>query len=185
MSHCYTGGGAKNIANPGRLTLKKSALTIKLGKKVSIKASVKGVKKGKILAHDGKLRYISSDPSVATVSSKGKVKAVGAGSCTICVMTTNGIWKTVTVTVDASPTKIKISRADRIMAVGETQNLGAKVVLKPAKAVTTLSWSSSNPDVASVDANGVVTAKGKGKATITVTAANGKKAKVKIMVKEK
>ena len=183
VSHCYTGGGAKKLANPGSLTVKKDALTIKLGRSASIKATVKGVKSGKILAHDGKVRYISNNPAVAEVSGKGKVKAVGAGSCTVYVLTTNGIWKAVTVTVDASPSKVKINKADRIMAVGETQALGAKVVLKPVNAVTTFTWTSSDPAIAAVDAYGNVTALAPGKATITVTAANGKKAKVKIKVK--
>ena len=183
VSHCYTSGGAKKIANPASLTLKKNALTIKLGKTASIKGKVKGVKKGKVLDHDGKLRYITSNPAVATVSGKGKVKAVGAGSCVIYVLTTNGIWKAVTVVVDTNPTKVKLYKVARTMAVGETQALGAKVILKPVNAVTTLTWSSNNPAVAAVDGSGNVTALAPGKATITVTAANGKKAKVKIKVK--
>ena len=120
---------------------------------------------------------------MATVTKKGKVKAVGAGSCKIYVLTTNGIWKTVTVTVDANPTKVSISKPSKTMKVGATQNLGAKVKLTPAKAITTLSWKSSNPAVATVDSNGVVTAIKKGKTVITVTTANGKKAKVTIKVK--
>lgn len=181
--HAYTSNGTKKIANPGSLTLKTPSLTVKLGKTKSIKATVKGVKKGKLKNHVAKLQYISSNPSVATVSAKGKVKAVGAGSCVIYVLTTNGIWKTVKITVDTSPTKIKLSKPKKTMKVGTTQNLGAKVKLTPAKAITTLHWTSSNPAVATVDANGVVTAIKKGKTVITVTTANGKKAKVTIKVK--
>ncbi len=116
-------------------------------------------------------------------ASKGKIVANNAGTCTIYVLTSNGIWKTVEVTVDGNPSKVKINKADRIMAIGETQALGAKVVLKPVNAVTTFTWTSSDPAIAAVDAYGNVTALAKGKATITVTAANGKKAKVKIRVK--
>lgn len=181
--HAYTGNGTKKIANPGSLTLKTPSMTVKLGKTKSIKATVKTVKKGKLENHVAKLRYISSNTSVTTVNSKGKVKAVGAGSCKIYVLTTNGIWKTVTVTVDTNPTKVSISKPSKTMKVGATQNLGAKVKLTPAKAITTLSWESSNPAVATVDANGVVTAIKKGKTVITVTTANGKKAKVTIKVK--
>ena len=181
--HAYTGNGTKKIANPGSLTLKTPSMTVKLGKTKSIKATVKTVKKGNLATHVAKLRYISSNTSVATVTSKGKVKAVGAGSCKIYVLTTNGIWKTVTVTVDTNPTKVSISKPSKTMKVGATQNLGAKVKLTPAKAITTLSWKSSNPAVATVDSNGVVTAIKKGKTVITVTTANGKKAKVTIKVK--
>ena len=180
VSHCFTNNGNKKMTNPGSLTLKKQALTIRLGKTASLKGSVKGVRKGKLINHDAKLRYISSNPAVATVSAKGKVKAVGAGSCDIYVLTLNGIWQRVPVTVDAGPAKVKLIKVKKTMAIGETQALAAKLVLKPAGAVTTLTWASSNPAVASVDANGVVTALAKGKVTITVTTANGKKAGVKI-----
>jgi arabinogalactan endo-1,4-beta-galactosidase len=69
------------------------------------------------------------------------------------------------------------------MKIGDSQNLGGKVKLTPAGAITTLKWESSNPAVAAVNGSGVVTALSKGKAVITVTTANGKKAKVKIKVK--
>ena len=182
VAHCYTGGGTAKLSNPGSLTLKKTALTIKLGKSASVGATVKGVKKGKVIAHDGKVRYLSSDPSVVTIS-RGKMKAVGAGACTVYVLTTNGIYKPVAVTVDANPTSVKLSKPTRGMKVGQTQALGAKVVLKPKGAVTTLTWVSSKPEVVSVDAYGNVTALSKGRATITVTTANGKKTKLNIRVK--
>ena len=66
---------------------------------------------------------------------------------------------------------------------GDTQDLGAKVALSPTNANAALTWTSSDPAVASVDASGVVTAHRKGRVVITVTSQNGKKAKVKIKVK--
>ena len=47
--------------------------------------------------HEKKLRFISGDPSIATVSAGGKVTA--KASCKIYVQTINGIWKTCKVTV--------------------------------------------------------------------------------------
>ena len=141
------------------------------------------MKRGELADHVDELRYISSDKSVATVNSKGKVKAVGPGKCVIYVITTNGIYKTVDISVDARPTDIKLNKPSKTMKVGQTQKLGLKVKLTPTKAVTTLKWKSSNTDVCTVDANGNVKAIKKGKATITVTTANNKKAKVKITVK--
>ena len=99
------------------------------------------------------------------------------------MLTTNGIYKAVTVTVDASATKVSINKPARTMRVGAKQHLGSKVKLTPAMAITTLTWTSSNPAVATVDDTGTVTALKKGKTTITVTTANGKKTKVKIKVK--
>lgn len=46
-----------------------------------------------------KIRYISSNKKIATVSSKGKIKAVGKGSCKIYVVALNGKYKTVNVKV--------------------------------------------------------------------------------------
>ncbi len=183
VAHCYTTGGAGKLVNPASLTLKKADMTIRLGKTAKIRAGVKGVRKGTVLAHDHKLRYISNDPAVATVNRSGKVRAVGSGSCVIYVLTSNGIWASVTVTVDDSPAKVKLTGAKKTMRVGETQALGGCVKLTHPDARTTLAWVSSNPAVATVDENGNVKALSKGKVTITVVTHNGKKAKLKIKVK--
>ena len=62
---------------------------------------MKKVKRSKKLltGHEKKLRFISGDPSIATVSAGGKVTAKAKGSCKIYVQTINGIWKTCKVTV--------------------------------------------------------------------------------------
>ena len=67
--------------------------TFKLGAK-AVKQSVKLTVKD----HRG-LRYVSTNTKVATVTSKGKIKATGIGTCKIYVVAVNGIWKTITVTV--------------------------------------------------------------------------------------
>jgi uncharacterized protein YjdB len=60
--------------------------------------------------------------------------------------------------------------------------LQLNAVMSPATAQSKLKWKSSNKRVASVNANGVVTAHIPGKATITVTTRNKKKARVKVKV---
>ncbi|MCR5337513.1 MAG: Ig-like domain-containing protein [Lachnospiraceae bacterium] len=72
-------------------------MSLKQGKTGKIKASVK-VKK-KVNYHTAKFRYESSDETVATVTKKGKVKAIGAGSCNIYVYAQNGLNKKIKVTV--------------------------------------------------------------------------------------
>lgn len=100
-AHFFTGNVRGKLTNPKAIKLSKSALTIKKGKSAKIKASVTKVKKSKKLAtgHAVKLRYISNDPRIATVSAKGKVKAKKKGTCIIYVQAANGIWKTCKVTV--------------------------------------------------------------------------------------
>lgn len=53
------------------------------------------------------------------------------------------------------------------------ENYTYNPIITDAEATTTLTWASSNTDVATVNTSGVVTATGVGKATITCTATNG------------
>lgn len=96
--HVATDGSKKG--NPSKLTVKKSKLKVKKGKTVKIKAKVKNPKGKKVSTHIAKVRYESSDPSVATVNKKGKVKGLTKGkTATIYVYSQNGLCKTVKVTV--------------------------------------------------------------------------------------
>ena len=83
-------------------TVKKSRAVIKAGQTYKIKASVRKMKKRKKLVGKGltpKLRYVSSDTSVAEVSRSGRVTAKNAGTCMIYVCAVNGVRKGVAVTV--------------------------------------------------------------------------------------
>ena len=98
--HAIAGGSNEKFCNAKGVSVRKTALTVKVGKKRKIKASVKGAVKGiKVLKHARKLRYYSSDRSIATVDRKGRVKGVAPGTCTVYVVANNGASKAVTVTV--------------------------------------------------------------------------------------
>jgi len=100
-AHVIVGGSNKKYTNPKSLKVKPAKMTLSVGSSKSVKTVIRKVKGGKaLLKHAKRLRYTSSNPAVATVSAKGKVEAVGTGSCTIYVQTVNGIWKTVSVTVN-------------------------------------------------------------------------------------
>jgi uncharacterized protein YjdB len=100
VTYCYTGKGTSKIANPGSLKIEKNSVTLKVGKKASIGVDISKVKeKGSLLTRGGRLRYYSTDPSVAKVNKKGEIVAKRPGKCTIYVLTSNGIWKSVDVTV--------------------------------------------------------------------------------------
>ena len=78
---------------------------------------------------------------------------------------------------------VKLNKTKATLKVGDTLTL--KATLKPKNATDkTISWKSSNKKVATVDENGIVTAKKKGTCTITATSSSGKKAKCKITVKK-
>ena len=100
--HAYTGGYSSKYTNPKSVKVKKTKVSVKKGKTYKIRASVRKLKKGRRLinsAHAPKLRYLSSNTSVATVTKYGKIKGKSAGTCKVYVYAVNGVKKVVTVTV--------------------------------------------------------------------------------------
>lgn len=143
-------------------------------------------------ATDVKLAYASSDESVATVDESGNVTAVGVGECTI---TTTIVADTTATAEDAgvdsemlvvpenakAETKVTVGKAiesitldsnEGVLSVGGTHTIKATVVPEDAtnKAIT---WKSSDESIATVDAEGNVTAKGTGNVTITAVNSDG------------
>ena len=84
---------------------------------------------------------------------------------------------------NTKPSSIYVQRQDLSetpLSVGEICQM--EFYLQPENSYTTVSWKSSNTNVATVDALGLVTAVGGGEATITATTANGKSGSTKIQV---
>ena len=100
---CHIVGKNNNAyTNVKQIKLAKSKFTIKKGETAKIKAKAVLVdKKKKQLsnAHAQEFRYVTSNKKVATVSKKGKIKAVGKGSCIIYVYARNGYAKKIKVKV--------------------------------------------------------------------------------------
>ena len=98
--YAITGGYTNSRCNPKSIEVKKSALSLKVGKTAAIKATVKGVKRHrKVLQHCGLVRFYSSNANVAVVNGSGKVTAMAPGKCTIWVLASNGVRASVKVTV--------------------------------------------------------------------------------------
>ena len=98
--HAITGGYDAKRCNAKSVRLNKSSVTLKVGRRVTLKATVKGVKSGKkILAHVPKVRWYSSNVNVATVNSSGRIKATGKGRCTVYAIANNGVRASVKVVV--------------------------------------------------------------------------------------
>lgn len=119
-------------------------------------------------ATNKKVTWTSSDTSVATVSASGIVTAVKVGSATITATSANGKTATAKVTVEPTPaTSVAITKPQAsTLNVGESLALSA-VVLPELTTDKTVTWSSSNAEVATVDSNGKVTAKKAGNVEIT------------------
>lgn len=129
--------------------------------------------------------YASTDTSVATVDADGKVTAIAGGHCYITARSLNrDMVSSCYITVDEKVSKIKLDTAKRMMKKGSKYALSATITTATATDKE-LAWSSSNKKVATVNAKGIVTAKGYGTATITCKAmdGSGKKATCKVTVR--
>ena len=122
----------------------------------------------------GKVKFTSSNKKVATVSSKGVVKAKKAGKTTITVKVGNYTKKVV---IQVKKPSLKLAKSSATIKKGKTVEI--KATATPSGKVT---HKSSTKKVATVTAKGVVKGKKKGTATITVTS-NGVSKKFKVKVK--
>ena len=163
---------------PTSVALNKTTLTLDIGKTSNLRATVYPSN-----ASNKKCTWSSSNTSVATVDSNGKVTAKASGTATITVKTANGKTASCNVTVQAVqavPTSVSLNKTSLTLDVGKSYTLTKTV--SPSNAVTSYTWRSSNTSVATVDKNGKVTAKASGTATITVKTSNGKTATCKVTV---
>ena len=125
-------------------------------------------------ATDKRVDYVSSNPSVATVSASGLVTAKAKGETKITATAKDGsgeyAYCYVTVTGSVKPSGISLDQTSAKVKKGK--NLTLKATVTPGNATNKkVTWKSSNTKIATVDAKGVVTAKAPGKVTITATAA--------------
>ena len=120
-------------------------------------------------ASDKTVFWLTSNEKVATVDDNGKVTAVGSGEAKITA-TAGGKYASCTVKVTVLVTGITLDETELDLTVDDDPvTLVAKVTPEGATDKT-VTWSSSNDRVATVDANGKVTAVGNGEATITAKA---------------
>ena len=121
---------------------------------------------------ESNLTWNSSDPSIVEVNNNGVVEAIKPGMVVISVTSDNGVTGMATVrVVDNSVAAFNITPDNLTLDLDESVQLSAQV--SPEAAVSEISWSSRDPEVASVDENGLVTAVGKGVTVIYARADNG------------
>lgn len=127
-------------------------------------------------ATDKTVTWTSSDETVATVDASGRVTAVSAGSVTITAaaggVTSEAVFIVVQGPAPVLVGSVNVNPAALNLTEGDARALTATVGPENAtnRAVV---WTSSNPSVAAVDGNGVVTALRAGSAVITATAIDG------------
>ncbi|NIK78274.1 uncharacterized protein YjdB [Paenibacillus castaneae] len=179
-----TGSGTNRIANISvtgtplpsgpvsvtGVTLDKTALHVSVGGTAALVAQVLPAN-----ATNSSVTWTSSDSSVATVVN-GTVSAINEGTATITAVTVDGSFQaTATVNVSSGPisvTGVTLNKSSLDLTAGGTDQLTA--IVQPVTATNpSVTWNSDNENVALVDANGKITAKGAGTAKITATTLDG------------
>lgn len=127
-----------------------------------------------------KVTYSSSNKKVATVSSKGVIKAKKAGTAKITVKSGS---KKVVVTVKVTGVKTtKLSGVPATKKIAKGKSFKIKAAATPKNTDEKITFKSSNKKVATVTSKGVVKGLKKGTATITVQSGS-KKMTCKVTVK--
>src|SRR3989442_659108 len=151
------------------VALTPASATIQVGQTQQLAATLKDAS-GNTLSGRA-VSWSSATPSVASVSGSGLVTGLAAGSAVITA-TSEGQSGTAAIAVTSVPVAtVAVTPASATIQVGQAQQLAA--TLKDASGNTlsgrAVSWSSSNPSVASVSGSGVVTGLAAGSALITAT----------------
>ena len=153
---------------------------------------------------DDKVTFTTSSKKIATVDAEGNVTAVGKGSAIITAKTTSGVKDRFYITVKkadvsasddasgdtevsqpASGEKVNatgISLKHRSVTIFEGEQYAIMYELSPSNSNDSVTFRSLNKAVASVDKNGIVTARGAGNTRIVCTTGSGKKVKLNVTV---
>lgn len=130
--------------------------------------------------------YTSSDASIATVSASGLIAAVSVGQATVTAAY-QGMSTVRTITVTPAPivvASIAVTSSTKSLPAGTKAQLTAIATYSDgttANVTNSVAYTSSNPAVATVDANGQITAIAAGSAVITATY-QGKTATINITI---
>lgn len=119
------------------------------------------------------VNWTSSNPNYVSVDAKGRVKGLRCGKATITVTTVEGAFTaSCAVEVGKPVTGVSLQPGSLELPVNDRRKLTLTVL--PADACNvTASWSSSNPAVASISNDGIVTAIACGEVVISATTNDG------------
>lgn len=150
-----------NAVEPASVTISQDSLIIDRGNQMTLTASVMPVN-----ATPNTVLWTSTNKNVATVQN-GVVTAVAGGTCDIIASCVDKTAVCHVVVEDILPDTILLSENNLTLEVDSEHTLTATILPEDAY-YTTVSWTTSNSSVATVN-NGKVTAVGIGECDITVT----------------
>lgn len=165
------GNGDKETVSVESVTLDKTTLTLDIGDTYTLIETVLPAD-----ATDKSVSWSSSDTEILTVT-KGKVNAVGEGSATVTVKTTDG-GKSASCTVNVntpviSVESVSLSETSLRLGINEETTLSATVLPENASNQS-IKWSSTDEKIVKV-VDGKIIAVSAGEATVTVVTSDGNK----------
>ena len=165
-----SGGAQITVQAPvASVTVTPAAASIFTGATTPLTASLKDGASNVLTGRS--IAWTTGNAAIATVDGSGMVTAVGPGSATITA-TSEGKTGTAQITVLAPVATVTVTPPSASLFVGATSALSATLKDGSSNVLTgrPVVWSTSNAAVATVDANGVVTAVAPGTATIAAAA---------------
>lgn len=134
--------------------------------------------------YDGQFYWSSSNVNVAKVDQNGLVKAVSDGEAIITVSITEGFIAECKVTVKTTPMRVELDKKyiNLDMSTGRTAKIEAKVMSDEGEVIQDIFWSTTDPDVAVISADGNVLAIGNGTCEMVATAESGVSARCEVTV---
>lgn len=163
-----SGGGGSGI-EPTSIKFSSTVKAIEVGESVQLTPTVLPANA------EYTLTWSISDKYVATISQDGLLTGKSAGAADLKVKADNGVYAMLRVVVsEPKPTSVSVSPSSVTLTEGQSRYLTATVY--PSNASQSVTWTSSNANIASVSSSGKVTAVNAGTAIITAKTSNGKSA---------
>ncbi|HZK78811.1 MAG TPA: Ig-like domain-containing protein, partial [Gemmatimonadaceae bacterium] len=166
---------------PSRVTIDPPSGNIFVGGTKQLSASVFDASNNLISTT---VSWRTSDPNLATVAAAGLVTAVSTGSGStisnsvqIVAKAAEGVEATATFTIYKQVANVLVEPNPKSMDIGSTHPFTATLrdnngaTIPPA--ATTVTWSTGNSSIATVDASGLVTANSAGTTTVIATTTEG------------
>ena len=151
------------------VTFSTDMLSLAAGKTATVRVSVRPY-----AANKKGVTYASTDESIATVTSKGKVTAIAIGQCQITATSVYdpAVTASLPVQVVKPVDDLTVTTQESTVYVGGT--LALAVTVEPADATDpSVIFASSRDSIATVSPDGVITGVARGSAKITVTSRDG------------
>ncbi len=155
--------------NVSGITLDNETLTLKRGETGKLIATIEPTD-----AADKSVTWSSSDETVATVDAEGNITTLKIGTADITATTVDGGFTAVCKMTVEAPNVSGVSLDVTTVSLTEGEDLQLNAMVDPEDAGDkSVTWSSSDPTVAEVDADGLVKALKAGTADITVATTDG------------